>query len=91
MLSQADLELWGLDGRLAAAIDEDLTRGERVCVVETGGARLMASILHTPPPVGTAIAVAPGEAAVGHAAAPDDVVVFALEGGAPRVAHEQAG
>ncbi|HXE99137.1 MAG TPA: nitrilase-related carbon-nitrogen hydrolase [Solirubrobacterales bacterium] len=152
--SQADLELWGLDGRLSAPIDEDLTRGERVCVVETGGARLavlvcedlarlhafaaalhghgvslilvpvfarptkdrrwersraevysdaigssvvvanslvMASILRTPPPVGTAIAVAPGEAAVGHAAAPDDVVVFTLEGGAPRVAHEQSG
>jgi predicted amidohydrolase len=152
--SQADLELWGLEGRLAAPIDEDLTRGERVCVVETGGARLavlvcedlarlhafaaalhghgvslilvpvfarptkdrrwersraevysdaigssvvvanslvMASILRAPAPVGTAIAVAPGEAAVGHAAAPDDVVVFALEGGAPRVAHEQSG
>jgi hypothetical protein len=41
--------------------------------------------------VGTAIAVAPGEAAVGHASEPDDVVVFALEGGAPRVAHEQTG
>ncbi len=152
--SQADLELWGLDGRLSAPIDEDLTRGERVCVVETGGVRLailvcedlarlhafaaalhghgvslilvpvfarptkdrrwersraevysdatgssvvvanslvIASILRTPAPVGTAIAVAPGEAAVGHASEPDDVVVFALEGGAPRVAHEQAG
>ena len=149
--SQADLELWGLDGRLSAPIDEDLTRGERLCVVEAGGARLailvcedlarlhafaaalhghgvslilvpvfarptkdrrwersraevysdaigssvvvanslvIASILRTPGPVGTAIAVAPGEAAVGHASEPDDVVVFALEGGAPRVAHE---
>jgi len=38
--SQADLELWGLDGRLTAPIDEDLSRGERVCVVEAGGARL---------------------------------------------------
>jgi predicted amidohydrolase len=139
---------------LSAPIDEDLTRGERLCMVETGGARLailvcedlarlhafagalhghgvslilvpvfarptkdrrwersraevysdatgssvvvanslvIASILRTPAPVGTAIAVAPGEAAVGHASEPDDVVVFALEGGAPRVADEQAG
>lgn len=35
--SQADLELWGLDGRLSAPIDEDLSRGERVCVVEAAG------------------------------------------------------
>jgi predicted amidohydrolase len=152
--SQADLELWGLNGRLRAPVDEDLTRGERLCVVEAGGARLailvcedlsrlhafaaalrghgvslilvpvfarptkdrrwersraevycdaigssvvvansmvVASILRTPAPVGTAIAVAPGEAAVGHASEPHDVVVFALEGGAPRVAHEQTG
>jgi predicted amidohydrolase len=149
--SQADLELWGLGGRLSAPIDEDLSRGERLCVVEAGGARLailvcedlarlhafagalhghgvslilvpvfarptkdrrweraraevytdaigasvvvanslvVASILRTPLPVGTAIAVAPGEAAVGHASEPDDVVVFVLEGGAPRVAYE---
>ena len=146
--SQADLELWGLDGRLSAPIDEDLTRGERLCVVEAGGARLailvcedlarlhtfaaalhghgvslilvpvfarptkdrrweraraevycdaigsnvvvanslvIASILGTPAPVGTALAVAPGEAAVGHASEPDDVVVFVLDGGAPRL------
>jgi predicted amidohydrolase len=152
--SQADLELWGLDGRLSAPIDEDMTRGERVCVVEAGGARLailvcedlarlhafaaalhghgvslilvpvfarptkdrrweraraevysdaigssvvvanslvIASILRTPGPVGTAIAVAPGEAAVGHASEPDDVVVFTLHGGAPRVAYERTG
>jgi predicted amidohydrolase len=152
--SQADLELWGLDDRLRAPIDEDLTRGERVCVVEAGGARLailvcedlarlhafaaalrahgvslmlvpvfarptkdrrwersraevytdaigssvvvanslvIASILGTPAPVGTAIAVAPGEAAVGHASEPDDVVVFALDGGAPRVEYERTG
>jgi predicted amidohydrolase len=38
--SEEDLELWGLGDRLTAPIDEDLTRGERVCVVETGGARL---------------------------------------------------
>jgi predicted amidohydrolase len=150
--SQADVELWGLDGRLSAPIDEDLTRGERVCVVEAGAARLailvcedlarlhafaaalhghgvslilvpvfarptkdrrweraraevyadaigstvvvanslvIASLLGTPGPVGTAIAVAPGEAAVGHASEPDDVVVFALDGGAPRVAYER--
>jgi predicted amidohydrolase len=151
--SQADLELWGLDGRLSAPIDEDLTRGERVCVVEAGGVRLailvcedlarlhafapalhghgvslilvpvfarptkdrrweraraevycdaigstvvvanslvIASILGAPAPVGTAIAVAPGEAVVGHASEADDVVVFDVEGGTPRVAHERA-
>ena len=49
---------------------------------------VIASILRIPPPIGTAIAVAPGEAAVGHAFEPDDVVVFELSGGAPRVAHE---
>ena len=149
--SQRDLELWGLADRLAAPIDEDLSRGERLCVVEAGGARLailvcedlarlhafavalhahgvslllvpvfarptkdrrwersraevytdaigssvvvanslvVAEILRTPGPVGTAIAVAPGHAAVGHASEPDDVVVFALESDGPRVAHE---
>ena len=35
-----DLELWGLADRLTAPIDEDLSRGRRVCVVEAGGARL---------------------------------------------------
>jgi predicted amidohydrolase len=152
--SQDDLELWGLTDRLTAPIDEDLSRGERVCVVEAGGARLailvcedlarlhrfaaalhahgvslilvpvfarptkdrrwersraevysdatgssvvvanslvIAEILRSPTPVGTAIAVAPGQAAVGHASEPDDVVVFALEGDGPRVAHERAG
>jgi predicted amidohydrolase len=151
--SQKDLELWGLADRLTAPIDEDLSRGERVCVVEAGGARLailvcedlarlhtfaaalhahgvslilvpvfarptkdrrwersraevysdatgssvvvsnslvIAEILRSPTPVGTAIAVAPGQAAVGHASEPDDVVVFALEGEGPRVAHERA-
>ena len=151
--SQQDLELWGLCDRLTAPIDEDLNRGERVCVVETGGARLailvcedlarlhafagalhahgvslllvpvfarptkdrrweraraevysdaigssvvvanslvVAEILRSPPPVGTAIAVAPGHAAVGHSCEPDDVVVFALEADGPRVAHERA-
>jgi hypothetical protein len=51
---------------------------------------MIASILGTPAPVGTAIAVAPGEAVVGHASEPDDVVVLDVEGGAPRVAHERA-
>src|SRR5262249_25437415 len=46
---------------------------------------VIASILGTPTPVGTAIAVAPGEVAVGHASEPDDVVVFVLDGGAPRI------
>ena len=152
--SQEDLELWGLADRLTAPIDEDLRRGERVWVVEAGGARLailvcedlarlhafagalhahgvslilvpvfarptkdrrweraraevfcdaigssvvvanslvIAEILQSPTPVGTAIAVAPGQAAVGHASEPDDVVVFALDGDGPRVAHERVG
>lgn len=38
--SAEDLELWGLAERLTAPIDEDLLRGERVSVVEAGGARL---------------------------------------------------
>jgi predicted amidohydrolase len=150
--SRDDLELWGLADRLPAPIDEDLSRGDRVCVVEAGGVRLailvcedlarlhtfaaalhahgvslllvpvfarptkdrrweraraevysdaigssvvvanslvIAEILGSPGPVGTAIAVAPGRAAVGHASEPDDVVVFALEAEGPRVAHER--
>jgi predicted amidohydrolase len=152
--SQQDLELWGLADRLTAPIDEDLSRGSRVCVVEAGGVRLamlvcedlarlhafaaalhghgvslilvpvfarptkdrrwersraevysdaigssvvvanslvIAEILQTPAPVGTAIAVAPGQAALGHCSEPDDVVVFALGADGPRVAHERAG
>jgi predicted amidohydrolase len=148
-----DLELWGLADRLTAPIDEDLTRGDRVCIVEAGGARLailvcedlarlhafapalqahgvslllvpvfarptkdrrweraraevysdavgssvvvanslvIAEILQTPTPVGTALAVSPGQAAVGHSTEPDDVVVFELNGDGPRVAHERA-
>jgi predicted amidohydrolase len=151
--SQQDLELWGLADRLTAPIDEDLSRGERVFVVEAGGVRLailvcedlarlhafagalhahgvslllvpvfarptkdrrweraraevysdaigstvvvanslvIAEILSSPTPVGTAIAVAPGAAAVGHASDPDDVVVFALESDGPRVTHQRA-
>jgi predicted amidohydrolase len=150
--SRDDLELWGLADRLTAPIDEDLSRGERVCVVEAGGARLailvcedlarlhafaaalhghgvslllvpvfarptkdrrweraraevysdsigsnvvvanslvIARILGSPSPVGTALAVAPGRAAVGHASEADDVVVFALDGDGPRVEHER--
>ena len=150
--SPEDLDLWRLSDRLTAPIDEDLRRGERVCVIEAGGARLailvcedlarlhafsatlhahgvslilvpvfarptkdrrweraraevysdatgstvvvanslvMAAILESPTPVGTAMAVAPGHAAVGHASEPDDVVVFALDGDPPRVAHER--
>jgi predicted amidohydrolase len=149
--SPQDLELWGLTDRLTGPIDEDLRRGERLCVVEAGGARLailvcedlarlhtfagalhahgvslllvpvfarptkdrrweraradvycdaigatvvvanslvIADILRTPAPVGTAIAVTPGHAVVGHATEPDDIVVFALDGDGPRVAHE---
>lgn len=151
--SEQDLELWGLADRLPAPIDEDLARGERVCVVEAGGARLailvcedlarlhafaaalhahgvslllvpvfarptkdrrweraraevytdaigssvvvanslvIAEILRQPAPVGTAIAIAPGQAAVGHASEPDDVVVFELGNGGPRVAHDRS-
>src|SRR4051812_35379715 len=150
--SPEDLELWGLSDRLTAPIDEDLSRGRRLCVVEAGGVRLaimvcedlarlhafaaalhahgvalilvtvfarptkdrrweraraevysdavgstvvvanslvIAEILRAPTPVGTAMAVSPGHAAVGHASEPDDVVVFALEGDGPRVAHER--
>ncbi|MGZ6588772.1 MAG: hypothetical protein ACXVHX_31390 [Solirubrobacteraceae bacterium] len=150
--SQEDLELWGLADRLTAPIDEDLIRGERVCVLEAGGARLailvcedlarlhafaaglhahgvslllvpvfarptkdrrweraraevysdaigssvvvanslvIAEILQSPTPVETAIAVGPGQAAVGRSSEPDDIVVFALDGDGPRVAHER--
>ena len=52
---------------------------------------VIAEILRTPTPVGTAIAIAPGHAAVGHASEPDDVVVFELNGDGPRVAHERGG
>ena len=42
---------------------------------------VIAEILRSLTPVRTAIAVAPGHAAVGHASEPDDIVVFALDGG----------
>jgi predicted amidohydrolase len=149
--SAEDLELWGLTDRLPGPIDEDLSRGERVCVVEAGGVRLailvcedlarlhafapalhahgvslllvpvfarptkdrrwersraevysdaigstvvvanslvIAELLRIPTPAGTAIAVMPGHAAVGHSSEPDDVVVFTLDADGPRVAHE---
>ena len=152
--SEQDLELWGLADRLTGPIDEDLSRGERVSVVEAGGARLailvcedlarlhafaaalhahgvslllvpvfarptkdrrwersraevysdaigssvvvansmvIAAILGSPKPVGTAIAVAPGCAAVGHSSEPDDIVVFELDGDEPRVVHQAGG
>ena len=50
---------------------------------------VIAEILRRPTPVGTAIAVEPGHAAVGHSSEPDDVVVFALDGDGPRVTHER--
>jgi predicted amidohydrolase len=149
-----DLELWGIEDRFTAPIDEDLTRGERVGVIDGGGVRVailvcedlarlhafagvlhahgvslilvplfarptkdrrweraradaygdatgssviaanslvMAEILRSPAPVGTAIAVGGGGAAVGCASEPDDVVVFSLGGGAPRITHERQG
>jgi len=52
---------------------------------------VIADILRSPTPVGTAIAIAPGHAAVGHASEPEDVVVFELDGTAPRVASESVG
>jgi hypothetical protein len=36
------------------------------------------------------MAVAGGGAAVGHASEADDVIVFDLDSGAPRVVHERA-
>jgi predicted amidohydrolase len=149
-----DLGLWGLEDRFTAPIDEDLARGERVCVIEGGGVRVailvcedlarlhafagvlhahgvslilvpvfarptkdrrweraradaygdatgssvvvanslvMAQILRSTSPVGTAIAIAGGGAAVGSASEPDDVVVFSLDGGTPRVTCERQG
>jgi hypothetical protein len=51
---------------------------------------VMAAILDAPDPAGTAIAVAGGNAALGHASRPDDVVVFELDGEAPRIVRERA-
>jgi predicted amidohydrolase len=147
-LSADDIELWGLSERLPGPIDEDLSPGERVTVLEAGGVRLailvcedlarvpalagplcshgislllvpvfarptkdrrweraraesysdstgaavvvansmvMATLMGTPPPVGTAIAVGSGSAAVMTAHAPDATSVFSLTGGAPEL------
>jgi hypothetical protein len=51
---------------------------------------VIAEILRTLTPVGTAISVVPGHAVVGRSSEPDDVVVFALDGDGPRVAFERA-
>ena len=51
---------------------------------------VIAEIQRNQGPWGTAIAIAPGRAAVGHCSEPDDIVVFALEGDGPRVTHERA-
>lgn len=39
-MTPADVRLWGLEERLHAPVDEDLTPGERVTVLEAGGVRL---------------------------------------------------
>jgi predicted amidohydrolase len=146
--SRDDLALWRLEDRLRAPIDEDLQRGQRLCVIEAGGVRVamlvcedlarlhrfaaalhahgvslilvpvfarptkdrrweraraevysdaigatvvvanslvMATILGTERPAGTALAVAPGEAAIGRTSQPDDVVVFSLADDTPRL------
>jgi predicted amidohydrolase len=150
-LSTDDIELWGLSDRLPGPIDEDLTPGERVTILEAGGARLailvcedlarlpalagplcshgislllvpvfarptkdrrweraraesysdstgatvvvvnslvMATLLGAPAPVGTAIAVGSGTAAVGTADGPEATPAFAVSGGAPAIASD---
>jgi hypothetical protein len=52
---------------------------------------VIAELLRSERPVGTAIAVMPGQAAVGHSSEPDDVVVFMLDADGPHVAHERSG
>jgi predicted amidohydrolase len=151
--SPEDVELWGLDDRFEAPIDEDLSRGERLSIIEAGDVRMailvcedlarlhafsgaihahgaslilvpvfarptkdrrwerakaetysdatgssvvvanslvIADVLGIEGMTGTSLAVAPGTAAVGHAAEPADVVVFAMDGGVPSVAHERS-
>ena len=80
--------LIGRDREGVANVAEDYSDATGSTVV-VANSLVIASILGTPAPVGTAIAVAPGAAAVGHASEADDVVVFELDGGAPRVAFEQ--
>lgn len=72
--------------RAKAEIYSDAT-GATVVVANS---LVMAEVLGIAGRTGTAIAVAPGEAAVGHAAEPEDVVVFLLDAGAPTVTHERA-
>ena len=76
----------GLEAPLRAEVYSDAI-GSTVVVANS---LVIAEILRSPTPGGTAIAVAPGRAAVGHSSEPDDIVVFALEGDGPRVAHERA-
>jgi predicted amidohydrolase len=71
--------------RAKAEIYSDAT-GASVVVANS---LVIAEVLGASGRTGTAIAVAPGEAAVGHAADPEDVVVFQLDAGAPTVTHER--
>jgi hypothetical protein len=66
------------------------TRSVARAPLASGSELPAAATLGTPSPVGTAIAITPGHAAVGHASEPDDVVVFALDAESPRVAYERA-
>ena len=72
--------------RAKAEIYSDAT-GASVVVANS---LVIAEVLGISGRTGTAIVVAPGEAAVGHAAEPEDVVVFLLDAGAPTVTHERA-
>src|SRR4051794_35500531 len=58
------------------AVGDVVAIGSNVVVANS---LVITEILRAPTPVGTAIAVAPGHAAVGQASEPDDVLVFALE------------
>ena len=71
--------------RAKAEIYSDAT-GASVVVANS---LVIAEVLGISGRTGTAIAVTPGEAAVGHATEPEDVVVFLLDGGAPTVTHER--
>jgi predicted amidohydrolase len=72
--------------RAKAEIYSDAT-GASVVVANS---LVIAEVLGISGRTGTAIAVAPGEAVVGHAVEPEDVVVFLLDAGAPTVTHERA-
>ena len=81
----------------SAAVSEPPSHAPEIYSDATGAAVVVANslviaqVLGVSGRTGTAIAVAPGEAAVGHAAEPEDVVVFLLDAGAPSVAHERGG